>query len=260
KLDILKTIPSFTYGLILGFLTGIPMGAKTSNDLLENNKINYKEASFLLSICNNPSPMFIINYITISQLNLPQIKYHILFIIYLSAIISGFILKSITNESVCKNNNNLSENTPNIKILNNNLHIQSTNNTDLFDFKTIDEAIMNGFEIITKVGGYIILFSILSEILFNINYLNQYIKLTLIGLIEITNGVNKICLSDLNTNTKIVFVTIIASFGGLSGLAQTQSMISKSRLSIKSYFIVKLINIIVSTILVLLMLKLINIV
>lgn len=62
KLDILKSIPSFTYGLILGFLTGLPMGAKTSSDLLENNKINYKEASFLLSICNNPSPMFIINY------------------------------------------------------------------------------------------------------------------------------------------------------------------------------------------------------
>lgn len=119
---------------------------------------------------------------------------------------------------------------------------------------------MNAFEIITKVGGYIILFSILAEVLFNIESINQYIKLTLIGLIEITNGINKISTSTLNINTKIVLVTIFASFGGLSGLAQTQSVINKSRLSIKSYFIVKLINIVIASVLVLIMLKLFNIV
>src|SRR5690606_40807494 len=54
---------------------GIPMGAKSTSDLTAQNKIQISEGNFLISMCNNASPMFIIGYIAISQLKLPRIKY-----------------------------------------------------------------------------------------------------------------------------------------------------------------------------------------
>ena len=48
---------------LTGFLCGYPMGAKTTSDLLNVNKISRSEASYLLSFCNNTSPAFILSYV-----------------------------------------------------------------------------------------------------------------------------------------------------------------------------------------------------
>ena len=47
-----------TFAVLTGFLCGYPMGAKTTSDLLNVNKISRSEASYLLSFCNNTSPAF----------------------------------------------------------------------------------------------------------------------------------------------------------------------------------------------------------
>jgi hypothetical protein len=50
----------------------------------------------------------------------------------------------------------------------------------------------------------------------------------------------------MNIDIKIVLTTVLASFGGLSGMAQTKSVLGDSGLSIKSYFIVKLLNAVIA--------------
>ena len=52
-----------TFAVLTGFLCGYPMGAKTTSDLLNVNKISRSEASYLLSFCNNTSPAFILSYV-----------------------------------------------------------------------------------------------------------------------------------------------------------------------------------------------------
>ena len=105
---------------------------------------------------------------------------------------------------------------------------------------------MNGFEIITKVGGYIILFSILAQLLNEIAPGNGIFKTFLMGLLEITTGINQICKLTINNKIKIVLVALLTSFGGLSGIAQTKSVLGDTRLSMKSYIIVKLLAGIIS--------------
>ena len=51
------------FSVIAGFLCGYPMGAKVTADLVCTKKIERSEAAYLLSFCNNTSPVFIVNFI-----------------------------------------------------------------------------------------------------------------------------------------------------------------------------------------------------
>lgn len=115
-----------------------------------------------------------------------------------------------------------------------------------FNYAVLDNAIMNGFEVITKVGGYIMLFSILAMLLDEILSVNNVIEASLMGCLEITTGINLICKLKIANKVKIVLAAVLTSFGGLSAMAQTKSVLDDSRLSMKSYIIVKLISAIIT--------------
>lgn len=221
------------YPIIIGFLSGIPMGAKCTADLVKENKISLTEGQFLFTMCNNASPMFIIGYIAITQLKLPGINYALFAIIYGSAIISALLCRSIFirnskyNSAVSITSSSLSKVKP--------AHSR-------FSFAILDNSIMNGFEIVTKIGGYIILFSIIAQIIKGIGPDTSFIKAFIMGLFEITTGISQVCNTNLDINTKIVLVSALTSFGGFSGLAQTKSVLGDTRLSINYFLIVKLLS------------------
>lgn len=223
------------YPILIGFLSGIPVGAKSVADLYSNGSIEEDEAQYLLGFCNNSSPMFIMGYIAIAQLKMKELRGPLLFIIYISGIIAallyfkvlGLYKRRIVNASEFSNS-------------------YVDNAEPKFSFAVLDSAIMDGFEVITKVGGYIILFSIPAQIISTFGTSNNLLKLLCIGLLEITTGINQISMSALDLNIKIVLITLITSLGGLSGLAQTKSVISNTRLSFSTYFKVKLIHVVIA--------------
>ncbi len=232
------------YPIVFGFLSGIPMGAKSTADMVLENKIHRREGQFLLGMCNNASPMFILGYIAITQLKLPHIKYALFVILYGSAILAALIYRALSHRiggkaavlSMASIKAAEQKNTANVR----------------FSFEILDSSIMNGFEIITKVGGYIILFSILAQIINAHSPGSSLLKAALMGVLEITTGISQICKSSLDSSIKIVLVAVITSFGGLSGIAQTKSVLANSGLSIKSYLIVKLISTVITLVLALL--------
>ena len=57
------TSSSGAFAVIAGFLCGYPMGAKISADLVRTGNITREEGCYLLSFCNNTSPVFIMNFI-----------------------------------------------------------------------------------------------------------------------------------------------------------------------------------------------------
>lgn len=241
-----KVSPQGCYPILVGFLSGIPMGAKSAADLTTGKKISYKEGSFLLTLCNNSSPVFIMSYVAINQLKLPRIKYALFIIIYTSSIISALLYRLINNSINSRTNHD-----EELSIKEPILHATS-NKPIRFRYDIVDGCIMNGFEVITKVGGYIILFSILAQILNEIIPGSGIIKASIMGFLEITTGINQVCNSKASIQMKIVLAAVLTSFGGLSGLAQTKSVLGNTRLSIKSYFIVKIINIVITMLLALL--------
>lgn len=232
---IFRVSPEGCYPIVIGFLSGIPMGAKSTADLITEKKIHSNEGQFLFTMCNNASPMFIIGYIAISQLKVPQIKYTLFAIIYISTILSALLyryfgrwIQSITSKNSLDDMDNIDTPTGTESIR--------------FSFSLLDNSIMNGFEVVTKIGGYIILFSILAQIINEIGPDISFYKAFLMGIFEITTGISQICKTGLNINTKIVLVAVLTSFGGLSGIAQTKSVLGNTRLSMISYVIVKFIS------------------
>ena len=61
---LLGLTPCGAYVFLLGILCGYPMGAKLTSDLYQKNKISKKEASYLLTFSNNPSPGFLTAYVS----------------------------------------------------------------------------------------------------------------------------------------------------------------------------------------------------
>lgn len=238
---IFKVSPNGSYPILIGFLSGIPVGAKATADLVERGDIGKEEGQYLLSFCNNPSPMFIMSFIAISQLKQPSIRFHLLIINLLSAILGSFVCFRMG--SLFKHKQK-SINTLSIQEL-----TSSTTNQDTsikFDFGVLDKAIMDGFEVLTKVGGYIILFSIPAEIISSLSTVNYFIKVISLGLLEITTGINHIANTSLDLNTKIILIVTITAFGGLSGMTQTKSVISNTKLSIVTYFKNKIVHMLIA--------------
>ena len=60
--NVLKLSDSGSYILVSGLLCGYPMGARNCSDFLDGERITKAEARYLLSICNHPSPMFLLGY------------------------------------------------------------------------------------------------------------------------------------------------------------------------------------------------------
>jgi len=220
------------YPILIGFLSGIPMGAKACADLLKENRISKHHAQFLIGMCNNASPMFIISYITITQLKLPSLKYTLLVIIYGSAIIAALIWRFFSEKFKKSKPDNIAADPADYALI--------TKRSDKFSFDLLDSSIMNGFETVTRIGGYVIMFSILAQILKEFSGLSAVIKAIGMSLLEITTGISQLCSLDIENRTKIVLAAALTSFGGLSGIAQTKSVLQDTRLSISSYIAVKL--------------------
>ena len=237
-----RVSPDGCYPILIGFLSGLPMGAKSVADLTIEGKINRKEAHFLLGVCNNASPIFIMSYIAMNQLKMPNMRLPLFAIIYGSSILSAIIYRKYLNHFNKRKQTYSPLSISSVTSIN---EYQSTR----FSFDILDKSIMNGFEVVTKIGGYIILFSILAQMINEIGPSLSFFKAIAMGVLEITTGIDQICKIRLDSNIKIVLVSLIASFGGLSGLAQTKSVLGESRLSIKTYIHVKMLSAIIAMLL-----------
>lgn len=241
-----KVTKNACYPVLIGFLSGIPMGAKTSADLALDRKISVDEAQFLTIMCNNASPMFVLGYVAMSELNAPKLKLPIIFILYGSSIITALLCRCfyplISKHSYNAQIDSNCPSTQKVYAQSEEISQHQTRSRVKIDFSIVDSSIMDGFEVITKIGGYIILFSVLTQILLSIEPINEFLRFIIIGILEITTGINTIATSSLASNIKIVLILSITSFGGFSGIAQTKSVFANSGLSIVFYIKAKLIN------------------
>lgn len=88
------------------------------------------------------------------------------------------------------------------------------------NFKIIDAGIMNGFDTLARLGGYIMLFSMLASLLRKLPFRPEFTLLAT-GVLELTNGID--CLSAYSGTSQLKYILAMAftAFGGLSGIAQT---------------------------------------
>lgn len=103
------------------------------------------------------------------------------------------------------------------------------------------------------IGGFIVLFSVILSILeqskildmtsnilsssfYTLNINHDFIKATITGIIELTNGLKQVCsIANKSISFNIILCAFLLGFGGISVLLQVYSIVSLSDISIKPY-------------------------
>ncbi|KEH97948.1 sporulation integral membrane protein YlbJ [Clostridium massiliodielmoense] len=237
--------------LIVSILCGYPLGAKYAYDLYKKNAIDIHTCHRLINIASNPSPIFILGVVGASMLKNHSFGVLLLVSTYLSCVIMALILprkkdvyfKELNNPKSVKGNKTLGE--------------------------ILKSSIDNAFKTAFSIGGFIILFSVLTSIIKN-NILSDIVlkNLSLIfniqkstlegfffGVLEMTNGCSLIAPINMNIMYKLAMISFLLAFSGLSIISQTYSIIHNSKLSLSRYMKRKFIQGIICSIITIILYK-----
>lgn len=222
------------YAAFLGLLCGYPMGAKITADLYRKSLISKKEADYLLCFCNQLSPSFLIEYVLFglyagTEFTVPfllamylgilftQIFFHILF----STISHKHGACSLIRAAAVE------ENTVSI-------HKKETPGSFTLG-ESLDVSVMNSLEIIAKVGGYMVLFSVFARLLSRFIAIFAPWDAVFVTIMEVTTGLDALHQSFGLSLFGLCLACALCSFGGLSSVMQTASVLKGTDLSIGSY-------------------------
>ena len=228
------------YVFFMSILSGYPIGSKLTADLYENNLIGKGEASRLSLLCSTSGPLFIIGAVGVAMFE-SKISGFIIYITHvLSAIITALIFK------------NAYENPTSSQIL------LSDNKSDNILYDSIYSAVIS----VLVVGGFVAVFYVISEILYDFNLLypiSFLISLIIkplslsgeesvavsVGLIEFTKGAK--ALSVMGTNPLTLSLTnFIITFGGISVIMQSLAFLKKAKVKTAFFVLGKLVQAIIS--------------
>jgi len=214
-----KTPPVSIYAFLMAILSGYPVGSKMVADLYLQGKITKQDAFKMSSFCSTSGPMFIVGAVGVGMFNSPKIGY-ILFISHiLGAILNGLAFR----------NYKIKEETQDYE----------PPKEQKFD---LSDLVTNSTLSILSVGCIITIFFIIIDCFTPlISFLPDGIEFFVKGLIEITKG----CL-DLSTLSNTSLATILASFvisfGGISTVLQSLTMLAKLKMPTKFFIFQKLLH------------------
>lgn len=210
-----------TYVLLCGLLCGYPLGAKLCGEFLIRGEITHAEAQYLLSICNHPSPMFLLGFVGASLQHAVSPAF-LLACLYLPVIPVSILSRRFYD-------------------LNGQTHDQALTACHLLKPPTLEDVLLSTAETMVIIGGYIMLFSILAVWIRQIPFLPPVFTACLTGIAEITTGVDQICATMPPAAAALPVIATVA-FGGCSGIFQTRSVIKNAGLSIRHYLLWKIIH------------------
>lgn len=251
------------YVLVSGLLCGYPMGARNVSDFLDAGKIQGNEARRLLAICNHPSPMFLLGY-TAALLPAGIPVWVLLLSVYAPILplswLAGKVYGTGDNAEpsyVGSRGVQGSRGIPEGREILGSRGMPG--NCGVLGSRGIpegpepprrrlsfDESLMDSAEVMVKIGGYIMLFSILALYITKLPISLPAAKAALLGFVEITTGLSAISQAVPGAAGGLM-ITAAVAFGGMSGIFQTKSVMKNAGLSIRHYVVWKAIHSLLSS-------------
>lgn len=212
--------------VLAGLMTGFPNGAYICSWYKKNNP-DSRLADRLAGLINIPSPAFLISYVYINILekciSLPM---------FLALTYTPVILCSYMVILLFRDKDNKKDNAPHIK----------TGKKLIFHF--FEEAVDSSINTALKLGAYVIIFSVIVNIIMHFSQSNT-VGLLISYLFEISNGLAIIKNAGIPMNITVLLTVLLDAFGGVCIIMQTKSICS-SYISIKKYIYQKLVLCIVT--------------
>lgn len=218
----------FAYGLILviGLLCGFPTGTMIISAFCGSGIIPRNHCQLLLPVCNNVSAMFLCGYIfnqflcnyismtdTLVFLYLPQLIYTAA-VFACSRAYHHFAPQYRRKEQLFN-------------------ETASTGARNSVSASLLENTIKS----ISVIGVYMAVFSIVIRIIQDTS--TSIASDVLASFMEISQGTSILNSMNINERTKIALILSLTSFGGLSAIFQSYSLIKESKLSFSEYIIGK---------------------
>ena len=226
-----------SYGILSGFLFGYPMGAKVLHDLQQEEKICPEEARYLIGFVNNLSPAFLITFLVHQNLRQPALLGPTLAILYGSPILTG-LLTSFSYRRKKTAPSAQKKKAPKVPL----------------KPELIDACISDGIMNITKLGVYIMLFSVITGAINKIPIKNTLLRCMITGCLEITSGIRMTAAASLPFPEKYLCLILLCSFGGICAIFQTLSVFSMPKETFRHYLKAKALTLLLGAILTLIFL------
>lgn len=214
--------------IFISFIGGFPVGAKNISLLLDEKKINKKTAEVLISFCINAGPAFIITCIGEKFFENKFIG----IILFFSQIIASILVCSIFTKCFLKNEK-----------ITNKITINKISLSESFT-KSVDIAINS----MVSISSFVIVFVVIIEFINTLNIENNIIKSIIYSFIEVTYATNYIIKSNTNIVFSIYLVNFALSLCGLCVIFQIKSILSKHNVSLKYFFVSRILHIFISSI------------
>lgn len=231
------------YILIMSVLCGYPMGATLTGEYINKGVITSEQGNKILTFCACSGPLFIIGTVGVCFFNNYLIGIKIFIFHLISSLLCGLVLRNFLK---CpKSNQNI-----------------SFYHSDNVLYEAMSKAVTN----ILIVGGYIVIFSIVKDLLFQIQFVDNLLnnlsqlfnidynllKALISGLIEITSGLKSLSLLTLSQKAIITLASCIISFGGI---CVTMQSLAVCKINKKVFILSKFLQVIINLILCLIFIK-----
>ncbi len=252
-----------SFALAMSFISGYPVGVKIISKLRQDGVVTTAEAQRLVSFCSTSGPLFIMGTVSMGMFHSSEIGILLAICHYAAAIIVGLFFsfyKKNTWTYRPRRNKGI------IKKAFVNLHTDCKKSPPFGII--LKEAVAESIDTISMIGGFIIIFSVLLNILESVGFINlisgilfialkkltiqpNLIKAFISGLFEITLGCKLVSsASNIKLIHQLAITAFILSWSGLSIHAQSISILSATDINPRLYILSKFLQAIISLVLI----------
>lgn len=263
-----------SFGWIMGMASGYPTGAKIAVRLREEKQLTRVEAERLVCFTNASSPLFIFGAVSIGFFHDSKLGILLACSHYIGNAIVGLCMRFYGKDEEADTAHKAEKRAPGMPLAR---AFREMHRTRLKERRPLGEiastAVVNSIKTLVMVGGFIILFSVLTKLLylagitpFIASFINKLLESlglpgnlglpVLSGMFEITLGsqmISQLALTDMFGMA--IAVSFILGFNGFSIQSQVASILAKSDIRFKPYFIARILHGIIASLLTVLLYK-----
>ena len=239
----------------MGMASGQPAGAKFTARLRQEGHLTQIEAERLVSFTNSSNPLFIFGAVAVGFFHNPKLGLLLAAAHYLGNICVGVVMRFYGNESpqVSEEKRKISKMRAALSALH---HTRIKDNRPIG--KLLGDAVNSSIQTLLMIGGFIILFSVINKLLYQLHITAMLAKLMellfssisfpdmlsipfISGLFEITLGSQLISqVQDATLLQQAIITSFILAFSGFSIQAQVASILAQTDIRFKPFFIARI--------------------
>lgn len=226
---------------VMSIISGFPSNAKYTKALLDEHKINEKEATKILTFTHFSNPLFILGTVSITFLGNREIGFLILFCHYITNLILGLLFRNYYPSP--KNECHIS-----IKKAINHMTLVRMRKKESFPM-ILSNALNHTIQTLLFILGVTTTFLIVTTLVNQHIVLPSFYQSILNGFFEMTQGLKYVSLLNIPLKIKGILTVMILSFGGLSVHMQLIGILSKSRIKYFPYLTARILHATIASIL-----------